>query len=421
MVNKKNVSSLSKKDLEKKVTELEQEVYSLKRQNKQNKSSIFRRLSVWLLVIICAVTLNLSVAAAWLKTNVVNTDVWVSKTSEIMKDEDFQNQLSGRITDEIFAATDAEEAIKEFVPPRASALATPLTQSLESYTNEQVKKVISSDKFQTAWVELNKSSHEGIITSIENGGKKPENSNYVMYIDNDQLLLNLNPILTRIQTDLVNSGLTFLSGASLDRVSKTVTIAEIDSLPTLLYAFDVLNKSAIVLFVVAAISGAGAIALSRKKRKTIISLCIITVLLMVLNVQSIYFARAPLVQQASSSLQSSSSAAATSVFDIVTRDLITYNRALATIAVIVLITAVMTGPSRFAVSIRTKINNIFSRKENNKVIKNVSDNATTYVGILAMVYVMLSVAGLLKNLTLALFVLVIFCVSSFLILSLRKD
>jgi hypothetical protein len=419
---KSKYDDLSKKELQNKLNNLEKEVATLKKQNTKGGAfmKLIKSISVWVLVLICAVTLNLSVAAGWLKKNIIDTDTWTAKTSAILQDKDFQNQLANRITDEIFAATDAESAIKEFVPPRASALSVPLTQSLRSYTNEKVVQVIASDKFQTYWYDLNYSAHEGIITSIENGGKKPDNTNYVMYIEDEKVLLNLNPIVNRVQDDLASSGLNFVGAVNLDNVKKTITVTEINSMPSVLYAFNVLNKGAIVLFVLAVVSGGAAIALARDKRKTIMALSALIIVLMVLNVQAIFFARAPLVQQASNSLQSSTSSAATSVFDILTKDLITYNRILVLFSIIVFVTAVMTGPSKFASFVRKKVAGLTSNK-NNKYLTNLENNATSYVGLLGVTYAVLIIFGLLKNATFAVILLVLFCLISFWLLSIKKD
>ncbi len=421
-MTKSNYDDLSKKELQNKLSSLEDEVALLKKQSTKGGGfmKIIKSISVWLLVIICAVTLNLSIAAGWLKRNVIDTDTWTAKTSAILQDKDFQKELADQITNEIFAATDAENAIKEFVPPRASALSVPLTQSLRSYTNEKVVQVIASEKFQSYWYDINYSAHEGIITSIENGGKKPENTNFVMYIEDEKVLLNLNPIVNRVQDDLAASGLNFVGAVNLDNVKKTITVTEINSMQSVLYAFNVLNKGAIVLFVLAVVSGGAAIALARDKRKTIMALSALTIVLMVLNVQVIYFVRVPLVQQASNSLQSSSSSAATAVFDILTKDLITYNRILVLISLIIFITAVMSGPNKFATFIRKKVANLTSNK-NNKFLTNLENNATSYVGLLGITYAILIIFGLLKNATFAIVVLVLFSLISFWLLSIKKD
>lgn len=413
------VNSLSKKQLEEKVQSLESELDALKQSKNRQGKGFFRTLSIWLLTFICALSLNLSVAAGWLKRNVVNSDIWTAKTVAIMQNEDVKKEISNQVTEEIFQATDAEAAIKEFVPPRASALAVPLTQNLKSYTNEQIYKVLSSQRFQDYWRDLNKSAHTGIINSLENGGKKPENGNYVMYIDNDKLVLDLKPVVTRIKGDLSASGLSFVDRFNTDRVNKTITLTEIESLPTLLYAFNVLNKGVAVLIIIAFASGAGAIAIAKNKRKSIIALTILTSVLMVLNVQAIYFARAPIVQQVSSSLQSANSAAAVAIFDILTQDLITYNRALVLISLIILIVAVMSGPSKLATYVRARISNLTS-KTDNKLLSNLANNATTYISLLAFIFATLIILGLAKNLTLLFALLIVFSLLSFWLISIKE-
>lgn len=416
--SKKN---LTKKELEQQINELENEVNILKKSNKRaNKpAQIFKNIIVVFLVIVCALSINLSIAAGWLKQNIINNKVWTENTTQIIQNGDVQKEIANQITNEIFIATDAEQNIKEFLPPKASALSAPLTQNLKSYTNQQITKVLESEKFEDFWIKVNSNAHDGIIASLENGGKKPTSGDYIVYIDNDKLVLDLKPVIKQIQSDLSSSGLNFVSSLNTDKINKTVTLTEIESLPTVLYLFNVLNKTAPILFITSVISGAIAIYLSRKKRNTIMAISGLTALLMVLNVQALYFAKAPIVKQVSDALQTSNSAAATAIFQILTDSLITYNRLLISISLVILVTAFMSGPSKFAIFIRKKISSL--SKPENSIVKHFSENYLVYISILAIVYVLLVLAGLAKNITATIITLVVFCLISFWLLSIRKD
>lgn len=330
--------------------------------------------------------LNLTTLSLWLKRNVINTDVWVTKTSALMANESVRSDVANRITDEIFAATDAEQVVAEIIPPRISALSVPLTNNLKRYTTEKTTELLASQKFQTFWQNANRSAHAGIISSLENGGNKPANTDeYIVYIENEKLLLNLKPIIQQLQSDLTTAGLGFVSNLNTSNISRTITLTEIKSLPTVLTVFEFINRGARIFIFIGIAAGAAAIALAKRKRKVLIAICTTTILLMVLNVQAVYLARYPAVKQVTDSITATSTNSATAVIDIMTKDLVSLNRTLMGLALIILVIAVLTGSSKLATQFRTLIAKISTPKQSNRFISFISNNKSSLAWMLTAV------------------------------------
>lgn len=353
-------------------------------QEQQPRSSrilgFFRQLAVVVCVVLCALTINLSVLSIWLKRTVVNTNTWTAKTSEIMQSPAVQAQISNRLTTEIFAATNPEQFVTEALPPRLTPLAKPLTSSLESFTEQKITEALASDEFQTYWTNLNQSAHAGIVASLENGGKAPaDTSNFIVYINNDQLLLNLQPVFAKIQTRLSDRGLSFVNSINPERLNKTVPITTIKSLPAVLQAFDFVNKSARVLPVLALVTGAVAFIISRNRRRTLIGLSITTAVLMVANVQSLYLARYPLLQKLSTTLANSSTQAAGDVYSILTSDLILYCRIVLLATLVICFLAWLTGNYKSAVLVRKTAQKLTTPKHYGPYIAWLTQHATVLI------------------------------------------
>lgn len=372
--------------LKARINELEKEVATLKATPRYSLARGLRKVSVFLLVIICALMLNLTTLSLWLKRNVINTDVWVTKTSALMANESVRSDVANRITDEIFAATDAEQVVAEIIPPRISALSVPLTNNLKRYTTEKTTELLASQKFQTFWQNANRSAHAGIISSLENGGNKPANTDeYIVYIENEKLLLNLKPIIQQLQSDLTTAGLGFVSNLNTSNISRTITLTEIKSLPTVLTVFEFINRGARIFIFIGIAAGAAAIALAKRKRKVLIAICTTTILLMVLNVQAVYLARYPAVKQVTDSITATSTNSATAVIDIMTKDLVSLNRTLMGLALIILVIAVLTGSSKLATQFRTLIAKISTPKQSNRFISFISNNKSSLAWMLTAV------------------------------------
>ncbi len=406
------------------VAELQAEVARLSANSNHRLTSklksIMRQLAIWVCVVVCALMLNLGTAAIWLKRNVVNTAVWTDKTSQLMQAESVRTEIASQITDEIFSKADVEATVKEIIPPKISALSVPLTNNLKTFTSTKISELLASQKFQTYWTEANQSAHAGIIASLENGGKAPQDtSKYIVYISNDALLLNLQPIFSNIQTELSSKGLPFVGNVDPARLNKTVTITEIQSLPTVLQAFNIINKTAKLLPVIGILAGFLAVFLSKKKRNTILAICLTTAGLMILNVQLIFLAKYPLVEKASQALSTSSSQAAQDVFSILTNDLILIDRALLGISVIVFIAALLSGGGKIATNIRLFIARFTSPKSENKFFNFVADNAGILIAGIAAVSALLIVFPIVKGYVFPLIVITVASLLSIWALSIK--
>lgn len=387
---KSSKTPITKAAMQARIDELKQQVADLNNKSQSSFSSLVRQISVFILVIICALMLNLTTLSVWLRRNVINTDMWVSKISVLIANESVRQDIAGQITDTIFETANVEQLVSEMIPPRISALSVPLTNNLRVHTTNKTAELLASQKFQSFWQNANRSAHSGIIASLENGGKRPANTDrYIVYINNEELLLNLKPIIQQLQSDLSVAGLSFVGNLNTTSINKTVTLSRIESLPRALVVFDLINKATHIFILASIIAGTAAITLSIKKRKTLISISLITIILMVVNFQTIHLARYPAIQQVSSSIQASSTESAIVVIDILTEDLILLNRTLMTIATIVLLFCILTGNSKFAHQFRSFIRRISIPKQSNSFFKLIANNKITLVWLLTVIGVLL--------------------------------
>ena len=410
-------------ELTKQVAKLESKVSELEEKASQSMAhkigSFLRQAFIVFCIFLCALSLNLGVAAIWVKRNVTNTDVWVDKTSQLMATESVRNDISAKITEEIFVKADVEDLVKETVPEKISVLAVPLTNNFKSFTSDKISEVLASDKFQTFWQEANRKAHAGIMESLDNGGNTPNPEDKVIFISNEQLLLNLKPVVKEVQAQLADTRLAFVSSVNTDNIDKTITLSEIESLPRALAVFDFINKSAKIIPLIGLITGALAIGLSRKKRKVIIAICISVAVLMVANVQVIYLSRYPTVGQVSSTLQSVSTESAQTAIDILINDLILLDRVLIGLSIIILLATVLTGPGKYATAFKLWLARLTSGNNDNKLVKAIAENAVAIVTVLATITALLVVFPPVKGPTFPIVVIGIVSLLSVWILSLK--
>ena len=367
-INDANIQRIA--ELEAKVQELSDQLASRQesRPNSGRYAIVMRSVSTWVLALLCAVSLNISVVSIWLQRTVTDTDRWVDTTTRVIQDPAVRAQVATSITARVFEQADVQAEIESILPEKVSGLSGPLTSSLQSFVNDKVNQLLQSDTFIEFWQKANRSAHSGIISSLEQGGVIDEatRSVSVIYIDNDSLVLNLQPVFVALQTRLVQQGLTFVEKIPAERLAVAIPVTEIPQMQRVLFVFDAINKTALYMPIIAVVTGISAVYLAARKRKVLYGIGWFTIVLMVINIQVIYLAKYPLISAALSQLAYANSASAQAVFDILTEGLLMMNRTLLVLSVLLIIAVFVTGHSKIAVIVRGWIARLVRLEGNSK-------------------------------------------------------
>jgi hypothetical protein len=272
---------------------------------------------------------------------VLTTDVWVQKTSALLAQPEVRDTVSSMLTKQIFEQADVEAYVATVLPERISGLAGPLTNGLQTTVQGTVNTTLSSEAFADFWANANRSAHQGIMESIaNNGAATPEiRQNNVIFLHDNQLVLNLKPVFVGLKDRLVGQGLSFLSGISGERISGQVALAELPQAHRIIAVVNILNRIVGLLPVIAAIAGAGAVALAVRKRRTLMAIGWVTIVLAVVVLQLIAFAQYPFM----GALAAANTATSSAVFGIVIADLVTVFRTILILALLMVVAGFLTG------------------------------------------------------------------------------
>jgi len=154
-----------------------------------------------------------SVVAVWAANQVSNTDRYVANMAPLISEPPIQHALSARITSEIesrlnvgalVSSTSTELASAHL--PRLSALlqnfSGPITSGVNSLVGTTVSRAVASPAMAQVWVTANRTAHQGIVRVLSGQG------NGSLSVVNDNVVLNLGPLITQVKQDLVARGLT---------------------------------------------------------------------------------------------------------------------------------------------------------------------------------------------------------------------
>ena len=223
---------------------------------------IVRATAVVLLMTIGALIATISVPAIWGRNLVLNTDRYVSTLKPLASNPGVQAGIIKAIDAQIESHVDVSSIVKGALPGRAgSILAGPLESATGSLVNTVTTKFVESKAFVTLWTSINRVAHKQVVAILTGSADDRKALN----IKNDQVVLNLQPVVDAVKAQLVSSGLTV--AAKVPAVNTTIEIANVKGVDKARSLTKLVNKVANWLPFVAIILLLAAIGLSRRRRR----------------------------------------------------------------------------------------------------------------------------------------------------------
>ena len=334
-----------------------------------------RRILAPILVVLAVVTFAAAVPGAWARRTLLDTDRYVAVVGPLAQDPAVQEYLTRTITTAVFDGLSVEDRLRTALTERDARLAFlagPITDSVRGFVQEKVQVLVSSEGFATAWTEANRFVHAQLVAALQ--GQEGTLSTV-----NGQVVLNLLPIVNEalrqvasVASELVGRDISLPEvtaeevpaevipkleaalGVNLPDRFGTIVIYDGDELATAQRAVDVFGRGVVLFVLLWLVFSAAAIALSVRKRRTIVQLSAGFAVLLVLERRFAIAASDRVVDQA----REENRAAARAVVDQVLGSLLTYTAWLLAIALVVLVVALVTGRYPWAVRGRAWIRDL---------------------------------------------------------------
>ncbi|WP_159772275.1 hypothetical protein [Streptomyces sp. HM190] len=212
----------------------EREEYERLRKAAHGRHRRLRYAATSVLLLVAFLLAPLAVVAAWVDSEVSDTDRYVQTVAPIATEPSVQNTVTDRLTTRVVDSVDVAaftDAIgrtlqREGAPPRvvqgAEALTGPLKSALTSAVHSVVNKVVTSDRFAEVWDDANRRAHAAVVKVLTGEG------NSAIQAGTDSIDLNLGTLIDEVKKDLVDKG--FDQASKIPDVDKTITLLETDKL-----------------------------------------------------------------------------------------------------------------------------------------------------------------------------------------------
>jgi hypothetical protein len=302
------------------------------------------------LIGIVGVLTPVAVLARYARSEVLDTDRYVSTVAPLARDPDVQSAVADTVTERLLARLDVEdlatEALQALVdrgaPDRVVALATPLADQVGSYVGEQVTRFVQSEQFATLWEDVNRAAHtqvNALLTGEDSGA---------LAIDEGTITLDLAPVVAAVQQRLVDRG--FDLAARIPEVDAQLTLVESANLESAQRGVRLLDRLGAVLpWVVLAIA-AIAVFVAPNRRRGVIAVALAALVGVVVVGLGLALARNWYVDHGQARFLTKD--AALSIGQQILQPLRTSLRAVLVVAAAVALAAFVAGPSAPARAVR---------------------------------------------------------------------
>ena len=336
---------------------------------KPQKRARLRRVFAVVFVVLAVLAASAMTPGVWARRTIYNTDRYVATVGPLASDPAIQEALARQLTASVFTELDIQTKLEAAIAERAPKLefiAGSITSSLQGFVQDQVQKILASDRFRQTWIAANTVLQRQLVAVLDG-------SHDVLTVQGNEVVFNYLPLvndalaqLSGTLSDILNRTITLPTitadmvpsqavatlgtalGVSLPPTFGSVTLFQSDQLTSIQDAVSTVNNLlllSIVLFVVGVVL---ALVLSTNRRRTLLQLLAALIVVVVLERRFAIAEANNVVDLAKPENQ----AAVQAIIDAFLGSLLLATKRILWVLFVVLVVAVFTGPYPWAVRFR---------------------------------------------------------------------
>jgi hypothetical protein len=328
-----------------------------------------RRVSTAILVVLFALLVPITATTAWVHRTVLDTDTYVSNVAPLASDPRVIAAASRSITDQLYTTLNVPAKVAEVLPDRAELLSVPIANGARTYVQQAVTRVLSSDQFQQLWEASNRFAHSQLVSVLHG-------DTTVLRATGGQIVLNLVPLLNAAVQNMASFvasvvghpvSLPPLNGtevpaatcaklsAALDRQLPTtcgvITLFRAKNLEAAQRAVRIFDRGTLALLIVTPLVGIAAVALSTRRRRTLLQLTLGAAALLIVVRRTVYWTHDELIAVG----RPENKGARQAIVDEILDGYFELTLWLLIAALVIALVALVTGPYGWAVRSRTVV------------------------------------------------------------------
>jgi hypothetical protein len=199
-----------------------------------------------------------AIFAVWANRQLLDNGYWTSTNTKLIESPPIREAVSGYLTEQLYANVDVAGELKKELPSELQPLASPAAGALKDVVQKGINLLLERPRVQELWSKANSVTHAEFVRLIENKGS------VVKLPGGGAVVLDLRPMLGEVAEKV---------GAPASLVEKIppkvaqLRIVKSDQLKTMQDAVNVLRSLALVLPLLVVAMFALAVYLARGRRR----------------------------------------------------------------------------------------------------------------------------------------------------------
>jgi hypothetical protein len=216
---------------------------------------VWRQVGAWVLLVVFWLGMVSSLVAVWARAQVLDTDAWVETVTPLAADPAIQVAVADRVTSLLAEQIQRDDATRSALADVAGGASMAIVLD---FVDRTVLDFVRSSEFQGFWVSANEIVHRRAIEALTGDNEG------LIFLENGQLILDLNPIISEVQTRLNDAGLDVVNRIRIDPERATFVLFESDSVRRAQGAIELLDILGIVLPIVTIVALAGCLLVAER-------------------------------------------------------------------------------------------------------------------------------------------------------------
>lgn len=231
------------------------------------------RILVALLILLGCVLFAFANVANWARDTLIDTDAWVETVGPLSQNPVIVGTLSEVIVEEISEQLDLSPPDTPGILDALGILDESLVEMVQDLLSEAISRIILSDEFNEIWVTANEVIHGALIAVLS--GDNP-----FIYAEGGIVYLDFNELINET-LDLL--GLKDLSFFEVGDDAARFELVESEKLAILQRALRFIDRLALLSIIIVILCFGGALALSKWRRSTVVSIGLCVAFAMLLS------------------------------------------------------------------------------------------------------------------------------------------
>ncbi|HEY5077478.1 MAG TPA: hypothetical protein VIJ48_08250, partial [Acidimicrobiia bacterium] len=203
-----------------------------------------------------------SAVALWLRALVLNTDSYVRAIGPVLDHPQVRDALAEAIVDALYDHVDVTARLHAALPASAAEFAPTIAASIRTTSVQLASAALATTAVRAAWREANRVAHDQLVHVLEGKGE-------VVTTAKGEVAIDTGSLAVAVRRALDSNGIRLFDSIPTESLAQPFVLFRSTDLMRAQRATRALDELGIWLPIAAVASGAGAIACSTRRRRTI--------------------------------------------------------------------------------------------------------------------------------------------------------